>query len=153
MESEPEPIVKNPSRYFRNLFLGCLILGLIAVPISLLSEQRAFPDWSSTAFVIFGIAIAVSYSLFLSFLAVGCCLLLKRRPRWKVGLFMGILGGVPIILLWCGFMLIASSNPEALPDRIGFFSRFSVSAIVILLLVGTGVACVGWRTHLKSNAG
>ena len=145
-EAKRSAILRNPWRYFIKIGIVCFVLGLIGVGAAVGSDRHIHPEWSVATFVLFGVGLSFVYAAFLSFVGVGCGLIIAYNKSGRVKRILRFVGLVPLTLSVVMLLSVHYGGGDPVARLISLLP-FMYGISIVLLLGLVLLSCMGWRFH------
>ena len=151
-EAKRLAFLRSPWRYFSRVLIVCFLLGLAGAGAAAGSERCVHPEWSAATFVFFGVGISFAYAAILSFMSVGCALVIVCSRTDRVKWLFRSLGFVPLAL--CVAMLLSLYYGGDDPvGRLMPLLPFVWGGVIVFFLSVFVLSCFGWKHYLNRKRG
>ena len=124
----------------------CFVLGLIGVGAAVGSDRHIHPEWRVATFVLFGVGLSFAYAAFLSFVGVGCSLIIAYNKSGRAKRILRFVGLVPLTLSVAMLLSVHYGGVDPVA-RLMSLLPFMYGIGIVLLLGLVLMSCMGWRLH------
>ena len=151
-EAKNSAVLRNPWRYFFWTLIVCFLLGLAGVGAAVGSDRRICPEWTMATFVFFGVGISFVYAAVLSFMSVGCSLMIAFSRTGRIKWLFRSLGLVPLALsvTMLSSLHFGGGDPVV---RLMSLLPFMWGIAIVSLLCIFYLSCSGWKNYASRKRG
>ena len=128
----------------------CFVLGLIGVGAAVGSDRHIHPEWSVATFLLFGVGLSFAYAAFLSFVGVGCGLIIARNKSGRVKRIFRFVGLVPLTLSVAMLLSMHYGGVDPVARLMSLLPLMYGIGIVLLLGLVL-LSCMGWRFYTNNT--
>jgi ABC-type Fe3+ transport system permease subunit len=151
-EAKMSAVLRNPWRYFFITLIVCFLLGLVSVSAAVGADRRICPDWSNETFVLFGIGLSFAYAAFLSFVCVGCMLVIVCNKSGRIKRLLRFAGFVPLTVPVTILLFLHYGGGDSVA-RLKSLLPIMYGIGIVYLLGFVLLSCFGWKHYANMKRG